>query len=181
MVKRLLSALSVILLCVLVNAQVTTEPAFIQKGYKGKIIVNFDPTLGNAGMVGATECYAHTGLITSNSKDGGDWKYATKTWRGGEDKYKMTKNGNVWQLTIPNIYEYYGCPESEEILKLAFVFNDGPNGTKEGKTDDGLHVSSAGGTGLIPDQGTRIPHTVQPKKKLYQVQKIQGSKICCPP
>ena len=33
MVKRLVSALSVLLLCILVNAQVTTEPAFIQKDY----------------------------------------------------------------------------------------------------------------------------------------------------
>ena len=140
MVKRLLGVLSVLMLCIFINAQVTTEPAFITKGYKGEIVVIFDPAAGNAGMADATACYAHTGLITSNSKDGGDWKYATKTWRGGEDKYKMTKNGNVWQLTIPNIYEYYGCPESEEILKLAFVFNDGPNGTKEGKTDDGKDI-----------------------------------------
>ena len=117
MVKRLLSALSVVLLCVLVNAQVTTEPAFNKKGYKGEIIVTFNPAEGNKGMVGATECYAHTGLITSKSASGSDWKYATQKWRGGEDKYKMTKNGDVWTLTIPNIYEYYGCPESEEILK----------------------------------------------------------------
>ena len=136
MVKRLLSALSVIMLCIMVNAQVTTEPAFIQKGYKGQIIVTFNPAEGNGGMVGATACYAHTGLITSKSASGGDWKYATPTWRGGEDKYKMTKNGNVWTLTIPNIYEYYGCPETEEILKMAFVFNDGKGGEKEGKTAD---------------------------------------------
>ncbi len=140
MAKKLLSALSVILLCVLVNAQVTTEPAFIQKGYKGEIIVTFDPAAGNGGMVGATACYAHTGLITAKSSSGGDWKYATTKWRGGEDKYKMKKNGNVWTLTIPNIYEYYGCPETEEILKIAFVFNDGPNGEKEGKTADGSDI-----------------------------------------
>ena len=144
MVKRLLSALSVILLCVLVNAQVTTEPTFITKGYKGEIIVKFNPAEGNGGMVGATECYAHTGLITSKSTSGGDWKYATQKWRGGEDKYKMTKNGDVWTLTIPNIYEYYGCPESEEILKMAFVFNNGPQANasneKEGKTADGSDI-----------------------------------------
>ena len=140
MVKRLLSALSVILLCVLVNAQVTTKPAFIQKGYKGEIVVTFNPAEGNGGMVGATKCYAHTGLITSKSASGSDWKYATPQWRGGDDKYKMTKNGDVWTLTIENIYEYYGCPESEEILKMAFVFNDGPSGEKEGKTSDGSDI-----------------------------------------
>lgn len=140
MAKKLLYTLSVFLLCLLVNAQVTTEPAFITKGYKGEIIVTFDPEMGNGEMKDATACYAHTGLITSKSTSGKDWKYTTPTWRGGEDKYKMTKEGNVWKLTIPNIYEYYGCPESEEILKLAFVFNDGPSGNKEGKTADGSDI-----------------------------------------
>ncbi len=121
-------------------AQVTTTPAFIEKGYKGEIIITFNPNEGNKGMVGATACYAHTGLITSKSANGGDWKYATKTWRGGEDKYKMAKVGDNWQLTIPNIYTYYGCPESEEILQIAFVFNDGPNGSKEGKTAESTDI-----------------------------------------
>ena len=123
-------------LCIDLNAQCTTTPAFIQKGYKGEIVVTFNPAEGNGGMVGATACYAHTGLITSKSESGSDWKYATPVWRGGEEKYKMTKNGEVWTLTIPNIYEYYGCPESEEILKMAFVFNDGPSGNKEGKNEE---------------------------------------------
>ena len=144
MVKRLLSALSVILLCVLVNAQVTTEPAFITKGYKGEIIVTFNPAEGNGGMVGATECYAHTGLITSKSTTDGDWKYVVSQWRDNSEKNRMTKNGDVWTLTIPNIYEYYGCSESEEILKIAFVFNDGPNGEKEGKTADGSDIFEIG-------------------------------------
>ncbi len=121
-------------------AQVTTTPAFIEKGYKGEIVVTFNPNEGNAGMVGATTCYAHTGLITAKSSNGGDWKYATQTWRGGEDKYKMTKVGDNWQLVIPNIYTYYGCPESEEILQMAFVFNDGPNGSKEGKTAENTDI-----------------------------------------
>jgi hypothetical protein len=140
MAKRLLGVLSVLLLCLLVNAQVTTEPAFIPKDYAGEIIVKFNPAEGNGGMVGATACYAHTGLITSKSASGTDWKYATPTWRGGEEKYKMTKEGDVWVLRIPELYSYYGCPETEEILKLAFVFNDGPNGSKEGKTADGSDI-----------------------------------------
>ena len=137
MTKKLLCTLSVFLLCLLVNAQVTTEPAFIPKDYAGEILIKFNPTEGNGKMVGATQCYAHTGLITSKSASGSDWKYATKTWRGGEDKYKMTKEGDVWVLRIPELHSFYGCPKTEEILKLAFVFNDGPNGDKEGKTADG--------------------------------------------
>lgn len=140
MVKRLLCALSVIMLCMMVSAQVTTKPVFIQKGYKGEIIVTFNPAEGNGGMVGATACYAHTGLITNKSTNEGDWKYVVADWRDNSEKNKMTKNGDVWTLTIPNIYEYYGCPETEEILKIAFVFNDGKDGEKEGKTADGKDI-----------------------------------------
>ncbi len=140
MTKRcsILSLLLTFAVCLV--AQVTTTPAFIQKGYKGEIVVTFNPNEGNKGMVGATQCYAHTGLITSKSANGSDWKYATPTWRGSDAKYKMTKVGNNWQLTIPNIYTYYGCPASEEIKQIAFVFNDGPGGNKEGKTAEGTDI-----------------------------------------
>ena len=111
---------------------ISTIPEKIEKGYEGEIIVIFNQTAGNLGMKDAFICYAHTGLVTPESS----WKYGTAGWRDGDEKYKMTKNG-VWELKIPNIYEFYGCPKSEEILKMAFVFNDGPNGEKEGKTADG--------------------------------------------
>lgn len=122
-----------------VSAQVTTVPVFIQKGYSDTIRINFNPNEGNRGMVNAAQCYAHTGLITSASSSSSDWKYTGK-WRGGEAKYKMNKVGEVWQLVIPNIYEFYGCPESTVIKSMAFVFNDGPNGSLEGKTADGKDI-----------------------------------------
>ncbi len=115
-------------------AQVTTTPAFIEKGYKGEIIVTFNPNEGNKGMVGATECYAHTGVVTDQSK--GAWKYAPD-WCSKLDKHKLTKEGDNWILKItPNMHTYYGCPEDEQILKLAFVFNDGTD-NHTGRTADG--------------------------------------------
>ncbi|MFI3296398.1 MAG: alpha-amylase family glycosyl hydrolase [bacterium] len=140
MKKHLLLSTLSLFFCLLVSAQVTTEPAFITKGYDGEIKIIFNPSLGNQGMVGATECYAHTGLITENSTSASDWQYATATWRGGEDKYKMTKSGDNWELVISNIYTYYGCPESEDIQQLAFVFNDGPDGSLEGKTENSSDI-----------------------------------------
>ncbi len=126
-----------LLLPVAIMAQVvTTEPAFITSNYRGRIVVTFNPNEGNQGMVGATACYAHTGVITTASTSDTDWKYAPE-WRGGEAKYKMTKVGSNWQLVIDDMYSYYECPTAETIEKLAFVFNDGPSGTKEGKTADG--------------------------------------------
>ena len=117
-------------------AQVTTIPAIIQKGYTGEVTVIFNPNDGNGGMKDAKECYAHTGLITAASSGDGDWKNVVEEWRKNTAKTQLTKDGAKWKLVIPNIYEYYGCPETEEILKMAFVFTDGPDGEKEGKTED---------------------------------------------
>lgn len=117
-----------------VRGQVTTIPSIVQKGYKGEITIIFNPNEGNKGMAKATACYAHTG-ITYNGKP---WQNAPQ-WRGGEEKYKMTRNadGN-WELKItPNMYGYYGVAETTEITQLCFVFNDGPKGTLEGKTAEG--------------------------------------------
>ena len=83
----LLTAFAALALSASVFAQVSTQPAIIQQGYEGEVTIIFNPNEGNKGMVGATACYAHTG-ITYNGKQ---WQQAP-TWRGGEAKYKMTKN-----------------------------------------------------------------------------------------
>ena len=118
-------------------AQVTTIPAIVQKGYTGEVTIIFNPNEGNKGMASATQCYAHTGLITSASTADNDWKNVLDDWRGTNAKAKMTKEGNNWKLVIPNIYTFYGVSTSTEIKKLAFVFHDGPGGSLEGKTADG--------------------------------------------
>lgn len=131
MKKYLILLISIILLSSL-SAQVTTVPAFIEKGYKGEVTIVFNPNEGNAGMKNATKCYAHTG-VTIN---GQSWQHAP-TWRDG--KHQMTKNadGN-WELKItPDINTYYGCAATDIVTQLCFVFNDGPNGSLEGKTSTG--------------------------------------------
>ena len=106
-------------LCALaVSAQVTTNPAIVEKGYTGQITITFDPTAGNGGMASATQCYAHTGLITASSKDDTDWKNTVGSWRGSTQP-KLTKVGNNWQLVIDNMYSFYGVSTSTDIKKLA--------------------------------------------------------------
>ncbi len=115
-------------------AQVTTIPEIIPLGYDGEVTIIFNPNQGNKGMVGATKCYAHIGI----SYNGQDWQ-KTGTWRDGKEKYKMTKNadGN-WELKIsPNLYSYFDVPTTTQITKICLVFNDGPGGSKEGKTAAG--------------------------------------------
>ncbi|MCQ2327912.1 MAG: alpha-amylase family glycosyl hydrolase [Paludibacteraceae bacterium] len=133
--KKTLFILSLALIGVVCAwAQVTTVPAIIPLGYDGEVTIIFNPNQGNKGMVGATKCYAHIGI----SYNGQDWQ-KTGTWRDGKEKYKMTKNadGN-WELKIsPNLYSYFDVPTTTQITKICLVFNDGPGGSKEGKTAAG--------------------------------------------
>ena len=135
--KRLFISLATVLFSLLLTAQVTTDPNPVPVGYTGQVVITFDPAGGNGGMVGATKCYAHTGLITSASTSDSDWKNVIGSWRGATQPQLTATNDGKWQLTIDNIFTFYGVPESTDIKKLAFVFHDGPGGSKEGKAASG--------------------------------------------
>ena len=130
--------LSILVMCVAcVFAQVTPSPNPIPVGYTGEVTITYDATKGSGGMVGATKCYAHTGLITADSKNTGDWKNVIGSWRGATQPQLTSLGDNKWQLVISNIYSFYGVPETTDIKALAFVFHDGPSGSKEGKAVSG--------------------------------------------
>ena len=130
--------LSILVMCVAcVFAQVTPSPNPIPVGYTGEVTIVYDATKGSGGMIGATKCYAHTGLITADSKNTGDWKNVIGSWRGTTQPQLTALGNNKWQLVIPNIYSFYGVPETTDIKALAFVFHDGPSGSKEGKAVSG--------------------------------------------
>ena len=130
--------LSILVMCVAcVFAQVTPSPNPIPVGYTGEVTIVYDATKGSGGMVGATKCYAHTGLITADSKNTGDWKNVIGSWRGTTQPQLTSLGDNKWQLVIPNIYSFYGVPETTDSKALAFVFHDGPSGSKEGKAVSG--------------------------------------------
>ena len=125
------------LCAVVMYAQVTPTPNPIPVGYTGQVTIVYDATMGNGGMIGATQCYAHTGLITSASSSDSDWKNVIGSWRKSSQPQLTSLGDNKWQLDIPNIFEFYGVPETTDIRKLAFVFHDGPGGSKEGKASTG--------------------------------------------
>ena len=204
--KTKLSLLSLMLfLSATLFAQVTTIPENIPSGYNGEITIIFNPNEGNRGMVDATECYAHTGLITAESLGNEDWKYVVEGWRMNTSKTKLTKNGDNWELIIPNIYEFYSSPANIDIKKLAFVFHDGSGGYKEGKTTDGREIFVAiGGVGIVIEDiesfltfettststvsvigcqsdytgACLIPETITYKNQAYSVTSIESSAFC---
>lgn len=143
--KRILSTLWTFLSLAalpVVAQVVTTTPVTVTQSTKG-ITITFHADGGNRGMMGiasTTPVYAHTGVITSASKDNTDWKHATD-WNTNNPKYKMTYvKANTWELEIPDIRTFYGITDaSEQVKQLAFVFRTGDR-TKEGKNATGANI-----------------------------------------
>ncbi len=125
-------------------AQVTSRPSSIPRGYRQVITLTYDPysALGDSGMVGATACYSHIGLLTANSTNESDWKYVREGSFGTTDQVKWSKYGKKWQLNLsPSIYEFFDCPMSEEIQAIVMVFHDGGGDTaKIGRMHDGSNI-----------------------------------------
>lgn len=126
--------------CYALVAQVTSNPSPIPIGYTDEIILTYDATKGNGGMIGATECYSHMGLITEKSTDVHDWRYIIKIdkWGTKEQPQWEKIDTNLWQLKINNMYAFFDCPESETITALVMVFHDGNgNNSKMGMSTNG--------------------------------------------
>lgn len=106
------------------------------------VTIIYDATQGNTGLQGYTgDIYAHTGVITNISTGPSDWKYVKTAWGTNTPETKLTRIGqDLYSLVIkPGIRSYYGVPNTEQILRLAFVFRSGVQvggSYREGKTAD---------------------------------------------
>ena len=106
------------------------------------VTIFFDATKGTAGLEGFTgDVYAHTGVITNNSADMGDWKYVLTDWGVNTPETKLTReSANLYSLEIgPSIREYYGVPAQDTIRYMAFVFRSADS-SREGKNDGGKDI-----------------------------------------
>ena len=115
---------------------ITADPVFPVQ--TRPVVVTFDATLGNLGLMGFTgDVYAHTGVITEESSNGGDWKHAP-TWGDNSAKYKLERiSTDLYQLHIsPSIFDYYGLSDGEVVKSLAFVFRSADK-SQVAKTVDG--------------------------------------------
>ncbi len=107
------------------TALITTDPAFPMEDIP--VTLFFNATLGNGGLFNHEgDVYAHTGVITSESSSSSDWKYVKTDWGENTPETMLTRlEDNLYSLTINNIRDYYGVPDGEDILLLAFVFRSG--------------------------------------------------------
>jgi len=100
------------------------------------IVIDYDVTKGNGALVNVFPIYVHTGVITNLSSHPNEWRYVRTTWGSPANQPPIQYIGNnIWRITI-NISQYYGVPENEVILKLAFVFRNA-DGSKVGRDADG--------------------------------------------
>ena len=144
---------SLILFIGLTKAQVITWTPYFATD-SDSLIVIFDATQGNAGLMGYTgDVYAHTGVITNLSTQPSDWKYVKTNWGVNTPDTKLERIGtDLYRYKIkPSVRSFYGVPISEQILKVAFVFRSGVQVSGkylEGKTENGgdifLSLSSPG-------------------------------------
>lgn len=95
---------------------------------------------GNEALAGYSgKVYAHTGVITSNSTSGTDWKYVKGIW-GTNNAPEMTSLGNdKYSISINNVRNYYGVPGGETIEKIAILFRN-EDGSKVGRMTDGSDI-----------------------------------------
>jgi hypothetical protein len=111
-------------------------------GPNDELVITFFADRGNQGLKGYTgDVYAHTGVITSASTSPSDWRYTKTNWNQNTPGTKLTRiDTDVYQLSIfPSVMDYYGIPDGEEVLQLAFVFRN-HNGSVTGRDAGGADI-----------------------------------------
>src|SRR5215203_5272403 len=104
------------------------------------ITITFDAAKGNAGLIGASEVYIYTGVITDKSTSPTDWKFVkSPSFSTPDPAAKMTSLGmNKFQIKLtPSTF--YNVPATDKILKLVMVFKTG-DGTKAGRNADNSDI-----------------------------------------
>ncbi len=131
-------------------AQVTTSPGIPTANQP--VTITFNATQGDSGMEGysGNDVYAYTGVLTNLSTSNTDWRYVVESsWLDNPSKCLMTRTGtNTYTLTMsPSIRAFYGVPDSEQILNMAFVFRNSTasvSGRGPGGADIHVPVYSTG-------------------------------------
>ena len=112
----------------------TTEPFF--PTVDDTVTLYYNAEQGNGELIGAETVYAHTGVITSESRDPSDWKFTVSEWGRNSAETRLQAVGeNLWRLSF-HIRSFYRLPSNIRVLKLAFVFRNASS-TRVGRTADG--------------------------------------------
>ena len=141
---------------------ISTIPTFVSADTTEDVVIVVN--VAESSVTEGEELWAHTGVITDSSTGGSDWKYVKYEWAVNEDECKLTHvGGTIYAMVIAGgPRAYYGVPEGEEILQMAFVFRNA-TGTKEVKNSgQDIYVDLVAADELIvkiltPSHGTIYP------------------------
>ncbi|MEZ5039799.1 MAG: alpha-amylase family glycosyl hydrolase [Saprospiraceae bacterium] len=138
MKSRFLFILFLVFASILQAQVITTDPAFPK--VDEMVTITFHAAEGNGALAGFTgDVYAHTGVITNLSTSPSDWKYVKSAWATTNPAVLMTKTAtDTYQISY-NIKAYYGVPDGEQVLKMAFVFRNA-TGSIVGRDTDGSDI-----------------------------------------
>lgn len=129
--KKTLLLVTMLCASLFAMADVTTSPAVIPLDYDGQIVITFDPT--GTDMAGKTNCYAYTGVTTTEE---GAWQCApewgTTAWGADHAKYLCTKSGSKWVFTISSLKDFYTCAAGQNMTAINILFR-----TADGKSQTG--------------------------------------------
>ncbi len=100
------------------------------------VTIVYDATRGNGELMGYTgDVYTHTGLITTESQNGNDWKHVVGNWGSADSRVLMQRIGSdLYQISFTIDAFYSVNPQQEQVLDLAFVFRN-EDGSLVGRTD----------------------------------------------
>ena len=85
----------------------------------------FDARAGNGVLAGHEgPVYAHTGVIIGSPDEPSGWRYVQGNWGQDDARMKLTPLGNDRYQFRLHIRSFYGIPEDEPFLQLAFVFRN---------------------------------------------------------
>ncbi len=135
------------------HAQITTDPPLPTAG--SQVTITFDATQGSGSMEGYTgDVYTHTGVRIEGV---GNWQYVIGNWGDNDVQPQLTRIGtDLYELVIsPDLYDFYGVPETETITGMNFVFRAAENAPQTEDlfvevVEEGLMVAILSPEGLQP-------------------------------
>ena len=132
--RNLFFLLLIVVSCIQLNAQVLTWSPLYPK-MNDTITIYYNASLGNAALNNVQDVYMHTGVITSESVNQGDWLHKPSVWGEADTNVLMENMGSNIHKAKFFIKNFYGLSSLEILKELCFVFRNA-DGTLAGKNAD---------------------------------------------
>ncbi|MBI5218577.1 MAG: T9SS type A sorting domain-containing protein [Bacteroidia bacterium] len=133
--KKYVIGIAVIFLCLQIHAQVLTFSPLYPK-MTDTITIIYNASLGNGALYGVQDVFMHTGVITTESVNQGDWLHKPAVWGELDSAVLMENLGNNLHKATFFIKNFYDLSSQEILKELCFVFRNA-DGSLAGKNADG--------------------------------------------